>query len=134
MTTYVQLRLASEIYAIPVDHVAEVATLGELTPVPGSPPEFIGVRNLRGTSLPVVDLAVLLKVPRTAPPRGLVVTESAGRRVGFAVDSVDEVGELAEPTEDTDSPLLAGAILDSGDLIGVLDVDQAVDQIEGGHR
>ncbi len=134
MTTYVRLRLASESYAIPVDEVAEVAALGDVTPVPGSPPELLGVRNLRGTILPVVDLAVLLKVPRLAPPSRLVVAEGSGRRVGFAVDSVDEVGELAEPTEETDSPLLAGAILSNGDLVGVIDVDRAVDQIKGGHQ
>jgi purine-binding chemotaxis protein CheW len=133
MTTYVRLRLAAEIYAIPVDHVVEVAALGEVTPVPGFPAELLGVRNLRGTILPVVDLAVLLKLPRLAPPSGLVVAEGSGRRVGFAVDSVDEVGELAEPTEETDSPSLAGAILSNGDLVGVIDVDRAVDQIEGGH-
>jgi purine-binding chemotaxis protein CheW len=132
MSTYVRLRVASEVYAMPVEHVAEVAALGDLTPVPGSPPELLGVRNMRGRILPVVDLALLLKVPRMAPPSRLVVAEAAGRQIGFAVDSVYEVGELAEPTEETESPLLAGAILDNGELVGVVDVRRAMDELGGG--
>jgi purine-binding chemotaxis protein CheW len=132
MSTYVRLRVASEVYAMPVENVVEVAVLGDLAPVPGSPPELLGVRNMRGTILPVVDLALLLKVPRMAPPSRLVVTEAAGRQIGFAVDSVYEVSELAELTEETDSPLLLGAILAHGELVGVIDVGRTLDEMEGG--
>ena len=51
-------------YAMPIEHVLEVADLGQLTAVPGAGPEMLGVRNLHGQILPVVDLAPLLGIPR----------------------------------------------------------------------
>ena len=99
---------------------------------PGSPPAPASRAAAAPAAWPSARQSASPKVPRQAPPIGLVVAEGSGRRLGFAVDSVDEVGELAEPTEETDSPLLAGAILSNGDLVGVIDVDLAVDQIEGG--
>ena len=122
MAAYVQLRVAAETYAIPVEHALEVAELGELVVVPGARAELLGVRNLRGRILPVVDLAGLLGASRTEPAGKLLVTEADGEQAGLAIDDVSGVGELPEPTEDTASPLLRGAVLRDGELIGVLDV------------
>ena len=130
MSLYVRLRVASEDYAMPVEHVLQVAPLGDVTAVPGSPPQLLGVRNMRGQILPVVDLALLLRVPRTAPPTRLLVAEAGGRQAGFAIDQVSEVGELADPTEETDSDLLVGAALVGGDLIGIIDVTKVFAALE----
>ena len=92
MSVYVRLRVASEAYAIPVEHVTQVAPIGEVTAVPGSSATMLGVRNLRGQILPVIDLALLLGIPRTAPPAHLLVAEAGGRQAGFAIDEVSEVG------------------------------------------
>ena len=131
---YVRLRVASEAYAMPVEHVLEVADLGDITAVPGSRPEMLGVRNLRGQILPVIDLALLLGIPRTAPPGRLLVAEAGGRQAGFAIDEVSMVGELADPTEETESDLLVGATLVGSDLIGVIDVPRMFESIEGAQR
>ena len=97
MSVYVRLLLAAEAYAIPVEHVREVADLGAVTPVPGSGPEVLGVRNLRGRILPVLDLGFLLGVPRAAPPGRLLVAEAGDREAGFAINEVTWVGELPDP-------------------------------------
>jgi chemotaxis signal transduction protein len=128
------IRVAAESYAMPVDHVREVADLGQLESVPRARPELLGIRNLRGQILPVVDLARLLGVTRTGPPARLLVAETGRRRAGFAIDEVSGVGELADPAEEIDSDLLAGAVLSHGDLIGVIDTPRLFDSLEGTRR
>lgn len=122
MAAYVRLRVAAEAYALPVAHVLEVSDLGEVVAVPGAPPELLGVRNLRGRLLPVVDLARLIGIPRTAPGRQLLVTEAGGQQAGLVIDEVSEVGEMPDPAEETESRLLLGGVLTGGDLVGVVDV------------
>jgi purine-binding chemotaxis protein CheW len=122
MNTYVRLRVAAEAYAMPVGHVREIASLGDITPVPGLRREILGVRNLRGQILPVVDLAMLLQIPRTGFPDRLLVAEAGGLAAGLVIDEVSGVDELADPTDDADSALLSGTLLDRGDLVGVIDV------------
>ncbi|HXP22180.1 MAG TPA: chemotaxis protein CheW [Streptosporangiaceae bacterium] len=122
MSVYVRLRVASEAYAIPVEHVVLVARFGQVTVVPGSRPEMLGVLSLRGQILPVVDLALLLGISSPAPPASLVVAEAGGRQACLAIDEVSEIGELPDPTEETESGMLAGAALIGGELIGFIDV------------
>ena len=129
MSVYVRLQVGSEAYAVPVEQVSEVAALGPVRPVPGSGPELVGVCNLRGQIVPVVDLALLLGVARAAPPGGLLVTDVAGRRAGFAIDGVSAVCELGDPA-DAPSELLVGAALAGDCLIGVLDVPCVLDVLE----
>jgi purine-binding chemotaxis protein CheW len=129
VSSYVRLRVAAESYAIPIEHVLEVAELGQVTPVPRSRPEVLGVRNLRGQILPVVDLARMLGIPRPVPASRLLIAEAGGQRAGFAIDDVSWVGELGDPAEETESALLVGATLADGDLTGVVDVPQVFDQL-----
>ena len=138
MSSYVRLTLAAETYAVPVEHVLEAAELDQVRPVPGAPRDLLGVSNLRGQILPVVDLAAALGVHcgvrRAAPPRHLLVTEARGFQAGFAVDEVSGIGSLGEPTEPpptTGPGLLLGATLSEGELIGVVDVPGVFDSIIG---
>ena len=131
MPVYVRLRIASETYAMPVEHVLEVADIGQIRAVPRARPELLGLWNRRGRILPVVDLAQLLGVTRTGPPERVLITEARGHQACFAIDDVSEIGELGDPAEETDSDLLAGATLAGGDLIGVIDVPRAFASLEG---
>lgn len=134
MNVYVMIRLAAETYAMPVGHVREVAALGQVEPVPRARPELLGIRNLRGQILPVIDLARLLGVPHAAAPALLLVAEASGRRAGFAIDEVSGLGELPDPDEETDSDLLAGAVLSHGGLVGVIDTPRVFDALDGTRR
>ena len=138
MRSYVRLTLAAETYAVPAEHVLEAAELGQVRAVPGGRRDLLGVSNLRGQILPVVDLGVLLGVhaalQRAAPPRHLLVTEARGFQVGFAVDEVSGIGALGEPTEpapESGPGLLLGAAFSEGELIGVVDVPGVFDSLTG---
>jgi purine-binding chemotaxis protein CheW len=119
---YVQVEVGDERYAIPVEHVTEVAELGEVTTVAGTSPAVLGVRNLRGTIIPVLCLATLLGLSRAKDRSRMVVAQHDGMTAALAVDGVSDVRDLAGMTEETMSELLAGAALDDGALIGVVDV------------
>jgi purine-binding chemotaxis protein CheW len=119
---HVRVRVAGEHYALPVEQVLEVADLGEIASVPGSPPEIAGVRNLRGQVIPVIGLATMLGLSGGEPSR-VVVAESGELRAGLVVDEVLDVGELPSASEQVESDYLLGACLVDGELVGVLDLD-----------
>jgi purine-binding chemotaxis protein CheW len=119
---HVRVRVAGEHYALPVEQVLEVADLGEITSVPGSPSEIVGVRNLRGQVIPVIGLATLLGLSGDEPSR-VVVAESGELRAGLVVDNVVDVGELPPASEQVESDYLLGASLVDGELVGTLDLD-----------
>jgi purine-binding chemotaxis protein CheW len=130
----VHLRVAvgAESYAVPIGEVLEVAELGDVVRLPGTPGAVAGVRNLRGRVLPVIDLAGLLEVPREAPPSRLVIAERDGCVAGLAVDSVSAVEALPEASEEVASPHLSGAALVDGTLVGTIDVAAVFESVRTG--
>lgn len=131
---HVRFRVGPESFALPVGQVLEVADIGELARVPGAPPSVLGVRNLRGQVLPVIDLATVLGTARTEPAAKLVIAEEAGRRAGLAIDEVTDVSELTGAVQDDDSPFLTGSTLADGELVGIVDVEGVFAAVEGGER
>jgi purine-binding chemotaxis protein CheW len=129
-TLFLRVGVADESYALPVDEVLEVADFAGVAHVPGAAAAVLGVRNLRGAVLPVVDLATVLGLPRSAPAR-IVVIDQAGRTAGLAVDSVIGVEALADATEPAESPHVSGATLADGALVGMLDVGSVLDAAQG---
>ena len=121
--------VADEHYALPVADVLEVAELGDVTPLPGAGAAVLGVRNLRGQVLPVVDLATVFELPPAHPER-IVIAERGDLRAGLAVDAIDGVEELPEASEEVDSRHLTGAALADGVLVGVIDIESVLDAVE----
>jgi purine-binding chemotaxis protein CheW len=127
MTACVRVALGGERYAIDVNHVREVAELGDIVRVPGAGPHIAGIRHLRGELVTVVSLAGLLRTP-VGEPRRVVVVEDGNRRAGLAVDAAEEVESLPEPEADGDA-LSRGSVLHDGRVIGVLDVPALLDAV-----
>jgi purine-binding chemotaxis protein CheW len=127
---HVWVQVAGEDYALPVEDVLEVADLGEIAPVPGAHPAVLGVRNLRGSVMPVVDLASVFGLPQPASPERLVIAEHDGRTAGLAVDAIAGVEPLPEASEEVDSPHLLGAALADGALVGVVNVRSVLDAVQ----
>lgn len=118
----VRVRVGEEHYALDVVHVIEVAHLRTPTPVPGAGPAFLGVGDVHGQVVPLLDLAALLGAGGGEPPPRVVVVDDGGRRAGLAVDEVETVGAAPEASETPDAPLLTGAALLDGVLVGIVDV------------
>lgn len=90
---YVTFHLDDETYGINVMHIQEVLRYSEIAPVPGAPDYVLGIINLRGNVVTVIDTRRrfgLSDADITDASR-IVVMESADQVMGILVDSVAEV-------------------------------------------
>jgi purine-binding chemotaxis protein CheW len=127
---HVRVRVGGESYAVPIESVREIAVLGDVAALPGAPAAVLGVLNLHGRVLPVIELSVLFGVADEDQPLRIVIAEDDGRQAGLAVHSVSGIEVLPETPEEVDSPLLRGAALVDGVLVGALDVAAVFDTIQ----
>lgn len=91
---FVIFSLDNEEYAVPVLSVAEVVTALEITPFPDAPDYIVGLANLRGKILPVLDLEKRFQLSRAAggAREHIMVAESEQKvQFGILVDKVKEV-------------------------------------------
>jgi purine-binding chemotaxis protein CheW len=88
--------LANERYALEARFVQRVVPFSEYTPVPGAPDFLVGVFNLRGEVLAVIDLRKFFGVPARALTEQSRVLVLGGERAEFGVlaDATDEVAAL----------------------------------------
>ena len=88
--------LANERYGIETRHVREVGRLTDYTPVPGAPPFLVGVINLRGEILAVIDLRKFFGVADKGVTDLSRVVVLGGDRAEFGVlaDAAHEVLRL----------------------------------------
>lgn len=78
--------------------VQEVVRVGEITRVHGTPPSVLGIRNLRGRIVTVLDLAqhMELGVATRGPDSRLLIMDADGEAIGFLVDLVTDASALAK--------------------------------------
>ena len=117
----VHVRVGQERYAFDVAQVREVEVRGEITPVPGSPAAVVGVRSLRGTVLPVVELAVALGLSGAEPGPYLLVAQDGDLMAGLAVHEIIGVEPLPEDVPAVGADGVVGHALIDEELVGVLD-------------
>ena len=100
---YIIVDVHGQRFAVDIIQVREIRGWSVSTPLAGAAEDVLGVVNLRGTVLPVIDLAGRLGLGETTPNAAsvVIVTEIAGRLVGLLVDAVCDIYPLA------DSDLLA---------------------------
>jgi purine-binding chemotaxis protein CheW len=104
MRQVVVFMLDKEEYAASIEDVKEVIKLPEITPVPGGREYIVGIINLRGKIIPVLDLEKLFNLTRVsdAPATHLLVVEDVHGTL-FAV-SVNEVKEILKIPADAIKP------------------------------
>jgi purine-binding chemotaxis protein CheW len=98
VSEWVTFRLEEEKYGINVMLVREVLKNTEIAPVPGSPSYVLGIINLRGNVVTVIDTRSRFGLPYREPDDNtrIVIIEREGQVVGMMVDSVAEVANLRE--------------------------------------
>ena len=109
---YLTFRAGGEVYALGLLEIREIAEHGPLDPIPASSEAVLGLRNLRGEAVPILDLARILGAPPSQPdgPGCILVVDApvGGRTVtaGLLADAVCQV--IAVGPGDFQNPPLAG--------------------------
>lgn len=100
---WVTYQLENEYYGINVMQVQEVLRLTEIAPVPGAPSYVLGIINLRGNVVTVIDTRSRFGLmPKEDDERSrIIIVEVAGHVIGMLVDSVAEVVYLQQSEIDT---------------------------------
>lgn len=128
--------LSNEFFGIDIFRVNEIIRLREITPIPRTESHLRGLVNLRGKTIPVVDLRMRLSLGQAedTDTTRIIVVDSDSGNVGIVVDAVREVVSLAEG-DIQDAPemvtklsteFVRGVAQHAGGLITLLDLDKAL--------
>lgn len=119
-------------FAVPLTSVREIVPVGAVTRLPGAPRAVLGIANVRGQVLTVVDLGVRLSGAAVDRDEGaILLVESGGRTVGAVVQALHDVlvpeGGIAAPAASGEADaLVAGVVSTSDGVAVVLDVPALV--------
>ena len=93
---WVTFQLDKEMYGVNVMQVREVLRYSDIAPVPGAPAYVLGIINLRGNVVSVIDTRVRFGLPpaEVTDNTRIMIIESERQTVGILVDSVAEVVDL----------------------------------------
>jgi purine-binding chemotaxis protein CheW len=135
--SYLTFGLGNEKFAIPVDHVQEVVEFGQVTKVPNAPEYMLGIINLRGRVLPLLDTKLKLGLPATKQSQksrimvlDLHLEDDKNLQIGAMVDVAREVIEIsaneiqdAPDFEDLKSSApITGIVNKHGDITMIMDI------------
>ncbi|MGC8768312.1 chemotaxis protein CheW [Calditerrivibrio sp.] len=131
---YVSFNLAAEKYAVDIMYIEEIIRMMEITPVPRAPEFIEGIINIRGKVIPVVDLKKKLNIGSFSPDNNtrIIIVNIRNKKVGFIVDSVNEVMRIDENLIDDapavtlsmDRSYIKGVAKTNQGLIIVIDIDK----------
>jgi purine-binding chemotaxis protein CheW len=101
----VTIRVEDEHFGIPIMQVYEIIFVPRLTGIAKAPHAIVGVINLRGKIIPVIDLRLLFGKPvsEATKRQRIVVTQCQGKTIGLLVDEVTEVLRI-QSSELEDAP------------------------------
>lgn len=126
VSQWVTFRLGDETYGIDVLKVQEVLRVSEISPVPGALSFVIGIINLRGNVVTVLDARHRFGLPPKDPDDSsrIIVVDACDKVVGLLVDSVSEVAYL--PAGEIESPPTMGTDDNAKFVSGVCNRDGAL--------
>jgi purine-binding chemotaxis protein CheW len=124
----VSFTLGREVYGVELRYVREVCPLNELTPLPGTPPFVLGLVNIRGQVLSVIDIRVPFGLPETGVGDldRIVILHHGGMELGILCNSILGVVQVPMDELQPSLPTLTGLRADylkgvSRDRMAVLD-------------
>ena len=133
------ISLGGEIFTIDLKNVREVFVVESITPVPGMPSGLVGVTNLRGTVIPLLDLRPMFALNSDATLRYAVVVKHENWQVGVLVDMVPEIRTLSKDqflpapagTREGTFPFVSTGVKLEDRLRGVLETSVMHSYLEG---
>ncbi len=131
---YVVFGLDEELFGLPIGVVERILPEEKATPLPKTPEMILRVFDLRGETVPVVDLRLRFERARSQELGRFVVTHSGDSRFALRVDGVQGIVTLVESEIDENpeffcdehDPVVAGVARHLEQLIVILDVDRLV--------
>jgi purine-binding chemotaxis protein CheW len=136
LSRFIEFSLGSEDYAIPLLMVREVISIPDTTPIPKSPPHFVGIMNLRGQVISIVDLRKKLKVEtRQDKEEAVIIVDIGGMNIGVVVDSInkvlafssEDVSEVPEVEHQVNTNYIFGVYKKENSLTVLLDIAKVLD-------
>lgn len=132
------ISLQGEQFTIDLQHVREVFVVESITPVPAMPSGLVGVTNLRGTVVPLIDLRQMFGLSTEADLRYAVVLKHGTWQVGVLVDTVPEIRTLTKDqfmpaptgTGDGTNPFVSAVVKLEDRLRGVLEASAVLSHFE----
>lgn len=132
---YCTFTLDDRLYGVDALQVQEIVRTRMTTPVPLAADAVVGLMNLRGQIVTVLDVRSRLGMePRQEPPSAIVVVQTADGAIGLSVDEIGDVVDVndsqVEPPPDTfrgeAKAFVLGACKLPGRLLLTLDLDKIV--------
>ena len=134
LVRWITFQLDEETYGVTVRQVREILRLNEIVPVPGAEQFILGITNIRGSLVTVVDGRERFGIqPRSYDDRSrMIVIESGDDAVGVIVDSVSDVIDIPDSSinsnprlnDDEKSRYIRGVTEFDGKLVIMLDLEQ----------
>jgi purine-binding chemotaxis protein CheW len=122
-TQMVVFTLSTETFAVEVSAVEAIIKLQAITKVPHAPTHVVGVTNLRGNIVPVIDLKKRLSLPITESTNDtrIIVAIMQDSKIGMVVDSVSQVVEI-DDAQIEQTPQMSTSI-DSSYIRGIVKIE-----------
>lgn len=116
--------LDGTLYALRLDTVERAVPAAALTPLPGAPAIVLGLLDIEGRIVPVVDIRARFHLPRREMGIHdcIIIANTARRTLGILVDAPGEVIEVGEADIDRGT----GVLLGSGYIEGILRLDEGL--------
>jgi len=137
---WVTFKLDSETYGINVMQVQEVLRYSEIAPVPGAPSYVLGIINLRGNVVTVIDTRQRfgLEPADISDNTRIVIIEAEKQVIGILVDSVaevvylknSEIDEAPNVGNDDSARFIQGVSNREGELLILVDLNQLLSDDE----
>ena len=137
VTQWGTFRLGDEIYGVNVMQIREMLRYTEITPVPGAPYYVLGIINLRGNVVTVIDTRTRfgLSPGEIDNNTRIVIVEVGAQVVGMLVDSVAEVTYLNESEIETapnvgneeTSKFITGVCNKHNELLILIDLERMIE-------
>lgn len=137
---FLTFALGQEEYGVEILKIQEIKGFSSITPLPNAPPFIKGVLNLRGTIVPIIDLRQKFSLPEVGYTKFtvIVVVQVRGRIMGFIVDAVSDVLNVAgpdiQPTPDlngqVDTSFINGLARAGEKLVILLDIEKVLTAAE----
>lgn len=134
---FIEFSLGQEDYAIPLLMVREVISIPETTPIPKAPKHFIGLMNLRGQVISIVDLRnkLTIKPNEVTSDSAVIIVDFQGMNIGIVVDSINkvlafsktEIQEMPELQSQVRSDYILGVYKKDDGLTVLLDIARCLD-------